>query len=87
MDRADARVIQAGGNRIRFLDLSVLVLHDERTCPVDDALFTQLDRGGAHAGVDALAAGLGQDDLSPARRPRNDRSYRRRYFPPTQAIR
>ena len=65
VDRADARVIQAGGNRIRFLDLSVLVLHDQGTCPVDDALFTQLDRGGAHAGVDALAAGLGQDDLHP----------------------
>ena len=65
VDRADARVIQAGGNRIRFLDLSVLVLHDQGTCPVDDALFTQLDRGGAHAGVDTLAAGLGQDDLHP----------------------
>ena len=24
-----------------------------------------IDRGGAHAGVDAFAAGLGQDDLHP----------------------
>ena len=54
----DARVVQAGRDRVGFDGLPVLVLEDEGSRAVQDAGAAALDRGGMARGVDPVAGGL-----------------------------
>ena len=63
VQRADARVVEAGGDTVGLGDLPVLVLDDERVGAVEHTGLTQRYGGRREAAVYALAAGLGQDDL------------------------
>ena len=63
VDGADARIVQPGGDRIGFGDLSVRSLYDERAGAVDDSFAAEVDRGGRMAGVDTQPGGFGGDQL------------------------
>ncbi len=60
---ADARVVEAGGNRMRVGDLAVFVLQEEGAVAVQHARGAAGHAGGVLAGVDAVAGRFDADDL------------------------
>ena len=56
--RADARVVEAGRDRVRLDGLAVLVLEHERAGAVQHAALAGVDGRGVPAGLEAVAAGL-----------------------------
>ena len=56
--RADAGVVEAGGDRVGLDGLAVLVLEDEGAGAVQHAALPRHDGRGVAAGLDAVAAGL-----------------------------
>ena len=65
---ADARVVEAGGDRVALDGLAVLVLQDEGAGAVEDAGQPAGDRRRVPAGLDAVAAGLEAEQLDGRRR-------------------
>src|SRR3954453_8417187 len=65
MLRADTGVIQPGRDRMRFDDLAVLVLQQERAGAMQYADGAAADGRGMPAGLDAVAAGLHPDQADP----------------------
>ena len=63
MLRADARVVEAGGDRVDRRDLAVLVLAEVGLHAMEDAEAAGIDRGRRLEGVDASARGLTADEL------------------------
>ena len=60
---ADARVVEAGGDRVRLEDLAVVVGEHRRERAVEDAGAPGDERGAVAAAVEPLAAGLDADQL------------------------
>ena len=60
---SDARVVEAGRDGECLLDLSVVGLHHQRACAVDDALGATVNGGCRVVGVDAVAACFGKHNL------------------------
>src|SRR5436853_4835894 len=58
MFRTDARIIEARGNRMRLVDLSVLVHKEISAVAVQHPRAAAGDRGGMHAGVKPMTRGL-----------------------------
>mmetsp|Transcript_20706 Transcript_20706/g.65502 ORF Transcript_20706/g.65502 Transcript_20706/m.65502 type:complete len:480 (+) Transcript_20706:426-1865(+) len=56
--RADARVVQTGGDRVGLDDLTVVILEEVGEGPVQHAGGAQRQRGGVAVGVDAIARSL-----------------------------
>ena len=60
--RADARVVEAGGDRVRLEDLAVLVLHDRAERAVQHAAAAaERQRRAVAAGLDPVARALDAD--------------------------
>jgi hypothetical protein len=55
---ADTGVIQAGADAVRFGDLAVLVLQDQRAVAVQHPARAFLQRGGVLVGLQPLASGF-----------------------------
>src|SRR4051794_21932991 len=58
MLRSDTRIVESGGNRMRFDHLSVVVLNHVRPRAVENAFAPGGQRGGVLAVFDAETAGL-----------------------------
>ena len=58
-----ARIIQSGGDGVRFLNLPVLVLDNVGASSMNDAQFAEGDGGGRHARFHSFTAGFGENYL------------------------
>ena len=74
---ADARVVEAGRDRVGLQDLAVLVLHQVAAHAVHDARHAAPDRGAAGR-LDADQLGVGVDEPGEDARSRSSRRRRRR---------
>ena len=61
--RADARVVQAGGNRVGVDDLAIVVLQQEGTVAVEHTRYAAVEAGRVLAGLDAVAGRFNADDF------------------------
>ena len=64
--RSDSRIVQSGGDRVGFFNLSVFVLDNVSTGSMDNAHFPKLYSGGGHSGFYSFSSCFCQNDAYPS---------------------